>query len=334
MMIWTPTKVYRRNWIKVLPGQMFFGASAHFLCITKLPVNRITMGVMRMKCAWKEYLAILPPRLRADVDILGRDKLKETRLRLGFPPELILHSRSIRLRTVTDAEDIRFVIQTASKYSAWAASTAACGFITAPGGHRIGICGEAVCQEGKMRGIRRPTSLCIRAARQFPELAEGSEKYKGSILIIGPPGSGKTTLLREWIRRRSELGPGSISVVDERGELFPMVEGVSCFDAGFRTDIITGCSKAEGLSCVLRTMTPSCIALDEITSEEDCQALVHSMWSGVDLMATAHAFHAEDLHRRELYRTLTQAQMFQTLVVMDREQNWHTERMRQWISVG
>lgn len=287
-----------------------------------------------MKCAWEEYLAILPPSLRADVDILGRDKLKETRLRLGFPPELILRDRSVRLRTAVSAEDIRFVIQTASKYSAWAASTAAWGFITAPGGHRIGICGEAVSQEGRMRGIRKPVSLNIRAARQFPELAQGSEKYRGSILIIGPPGSGKTTLLREWIRRRSELGPGSVSVVDERGELFPMTDGVSCFDTGSRTDIITGCSKAEGLSCVLRTMTPSCIAVDEITSEEDCRALIHSMWSGVDLMATAHAANAEDLHRRELYRDLTRSQMFHTLVVMDREQNWHTERMRPWISVG
>lgn len=307
---------------------MFFGASAHFLCIFYLKTNRLALGVMQMKCAWEAYLGILPPQLRTDVDILGRDKLKELRLRVGFPAELVLKDQNVRLRGAVQAHDIQYVIQAASKYSAWAAATSSSGYLTAPGGHRIGICGEVVAEGGRMRGIRKPSSLCIRVARQFPELAYGADEFKGSVLIIGPPGSGKTTLLREWVRHRSEKGPGSISVVDERGELFPMIDGVSCFDAGCRTDIISGCSKAEGIACVLRAMTPTCIAVDEITSEEDCEALVHSMWSGVELMATAHAACPEDLYRREIYRKLIGAGMFRTLIVMDPEQHWHTERMR------
>ncbi len=282
-----------------------------------------------MKCAWEAYIAVLPPKLRKEVDILGRDKLKELRLRIGLPPELVLRDRNLRLRDPVGQEDIYYVIQTASKYSAWSAATSEYGYITAQGGHRIGICGETVREGGRMRGIRRPTSLCIRVARQFPAIAEGSEKYPGSVLIIGPPGSGKTTLLREWIRNRSETGPGSIGVVDERGELFPMVEGKSCFDAGPRTDILSGCTKAEGISCMLKTMTPECIAVDEISSREDCESLIGSMWSGVDMLATAHASCCEDLHRRKIYQALLEAGMFQTLVILDRQQCWKAERMIQ-----
>ncbi len=281
-----------------------------------------------MRCAWEQYLAIVPPQMRKDVDLLGRDRLKELRLRIGFPAELVLQEKNISLKGCVQYEDIRCVIQTASKYSAWAADTSRYGYITAPGGHRIGICGEAVTEGGRMRGIRRPSSLCLRVARQFSNIAKGCENFSGSVLIIGPPGSGKTTLLREWIRNRSEAGNESIGVVDERQELFPRIDDVSCFDHGRHTDVLSGCSKAEGLECILKAMTPSCIAVDEITSQEDCDALIQCMWSGVQLLATAHAFSAQDLHKREIYKKLLDAGMFQTLVILDQRQSWHAERMR------
>ena len=39
----------------------------------------------------------------------------------------------------------------------------------------------------------------------------------------------------------------SVCVVDERCELFPFVHGVHCFEPGPRTDILTACSKANGI---------------------------------------------------------------------------------------
>lgn len=287
-----------------------------------------------MRCAWQAYLGILPLWMREDVDALGKDKLRELRLRIGLPPELVLQEKSIMLRRQVRREDLEHVIHTASKYSAWSRNTSAYGFLTAQGGHRIGICGETIVEEGHMRGIRYPTSLCIRTAREFPGIAKGSEDIYGSVLMIGPPGSGKTTLLREWIRVRSRKRDGSICVVDERGELFPSVDGSYCFDIGPRTDILSGCTKVQGIDCVLRTMTPTCIAVDEITSEEDCDALIRSMWSGVDLLATAHASSVEDLQRRKIYCRLMEANLFQTVIVLDKHQNWHTERIRSCILSG
>ena len=112
-----------------------------------------------MICAWNELLKILPTNIRTDVDRLGRDTLQELRLRLGKQPQLVLGRENCWVDyQITDA-DLAFVVSTASKYSPWAASTTTQGYLTAPGGHRIGLCGDAVISDGNMKGIRKLTSL-------------------------------------------------------------------------------------------------------------------------------------------------------------------------------
>lgn len=277
-----------------------------------------------MKCAWKEFLAILPPWCRSDVDTLGRDTLQELRLRLELPPELIRSNGSVKLKRTVKQEDLSYTVNTASRYSPWSAATAAQGYITAPGGHRIGLCGQAVAQNGDMTGLRQVTSLCIRVARDFPGIAGKLQGISGSVLIIGSPGRGKTTLLRDLIRRRSDNGVGSIAVVDERGELFP--SGTD-FVPGSRTDILTGCSKGQGIEMLLRSMGPATIAVDEITSEKDCEALIKAGWCGVSLLATAHASCKEDLYARPVYKSLVKSHLFDTLVTLQPDKSWKAERM-------
>lgn len=275
-----------------------------------------------MNCAWKELLAILPLWCRREVDELGRDTLQELRLRSGMPPELIRSNGSLKLRQAVTSEDLSYVVNTASKYSPWAASTVSQGYITAQGGHRIGVCGQAVVQKDGMTGVRQINSLCIRVARDFPGIARDLQFASGSVLIIGCPGAGKTTLLRDLIRLRSNTEKGSIAVVDERGEIFP-----TGFPTGFRTDVLSGCPKAQGMELLLRTMSPSSIALDEISSEEDCQTLIKAGWCGVRLIATAHASAREDLYARPIYRTLVSSAIFDTLVILRSDKSFKAERM-------
>ncbi len=277
-----------------------------------------------MKCAWSQLLGILPMWMRQEVDRHGRNGLQELRLRNGLPPELICCSKTVTLGENIEPKDISFIINTASQYSPWAAQTMAQGYITAPGGHRIGICGEAIVKEGKMEGIRHPVSVCIRIARDITGLIRNAERLVGSVLIIGPPGSGKTTLLRELIRLRSKQGAGSVGVVDERGEIFPPVAD---FDRGCSTDVLTGCSKAEGLEIILRTMGPGVIAVDEITSDKDCRALIRGAWCGVSLLATAHAASKEDLFSRPVYKPLLMGGIFDTVIILQRDKSWKAERM-------
>ena len=276
-----------------------------------------------MRCAWDALLSILPSRLRQQVDNLGRDTMQELRLRVGQPVELILSGQSRILGIQALEEDITFIVNAASHYSPWAAATSAKGYITAAGGHRIGVAGECVVQGGQVTGIRRATSLCIRVARGFPGIGDKAPK-SGSLLILGPPGAGKTTLLRELIRCRSEAGQ-AVAVVDERGELFP-VGGV--FSPGTRTDVLTGCSKVTGVEMALRTLSPACIAVDEITAQEDCQALLSVGWCGVELLATAHARDAKDLLRRKIYQPLADSGLFETVLILQPDKSWRMERMR------
>ena len=277
-----------------------------------------------MNCAWKELLDVLPEKFRWDTDRLGKEKLQELRLRLGGKPELVLGETWMFLQHTVTREDIMHCINTASRYSPWCASTVSQGFITSLGGHRIGLCGEVVIKNGKAEGIRSVSSLCIRIARDIPGIAAGADDDQSSVLIIGPPGSGKTTLLRDLIRRRSETGRGCVAVVDERGELFP---AGNVFDRGKRTDVLTGCDKGTGIDMVLRTMGPSCIAVDEITSERDCQAMIRAGWCGVSMLATAHASSKMDLYNRTVYQPLVRSGIFETLLMMQRDKSWRKERM-------
>ncbi len=280
-----------------------------------------------MRCAWQAFINLLPLRMREDVDKLGSDALTELRLRRGSRPELVFGACSQWLTETVTGDDIGFVVNTASRYSPWAASSIRRGYISAPGGHRVGLCGEAVINNGDMTGIRDPASLCIRVARDFPGIAKDALTFPNSILIIGRPGSGKTTLLRDLIRQRANSLGGSVGVVDERGELFPTSGDVYCFPTGKRTDILTGCGKAHGTELLLRTMGPQCIAVDEITAEGDCKALLNAGWSGVSLLATAHAQGVRDLYARPVYRPIVESGLFETVLVMQPDKSWRAERI-------
>ena len=273
-----------------------------------------------MKCAWEQLLGILPKWLSYDVDKYGRLQLQEVRLRLGCVPELNLGRTSLWLDRIVTGDDLNFVVNTASRYSPWAAATIQDGYITAAGGHRIGICGEAVIKDGVMVGVRNVNSLCIRVARDYGGISGAAAKLNGSVLLIGPPGVGKTTLLRDLARRIA--AEETIGVVDERGELFP--EGIT---RGRRMDVITGCGKAKGIDLLLRTMGPQCIAVDEITSESDCLALNRAGWCGVRLLATAHAATVDDLRSRPVYRSLVSTHLFDHVLVLRRDKSWQEEKV-------
>ena len=274
-----------------------------------------------MICAWKELLSILPQWLGQEVDKHRDNFPQELRLRLGQPPQLVQKGGAVWFGREVSADDLSFCVNTASRYSPWATQSSAQGYITAPGGHRIGLCGETVVQDGTMTGIRTIRSLCIRIARDFPGIAEKYGTYTGSILIIGPPGSGKTTLLRDLIRQISMRE--TVAVVDERRELFP--EG--CFASGKALDILSGCPKTAGIDVLLRTMGPESIAVDEITAPEDCAALHRAGWCGVRLVATAHAASMADLRSRSLYKPLISGRLFDHILILRRDKTLHEERM-------
>lgn len=279
-----------------------------------------------MKCMSKELLSVLPQRIRNAISKEEPDTLEEIRLRLCRPVIVKKSGALMRLDMMAEPEELSFVINTASRYSPWNVGTMSMGYLTAPGGHRIGVCGEAVLQDGQIKGIRSVTSLCIRVAKELQGVAGGVD-LRDSLLIIGPPGSGKTTMLRDLIRRISQENRGQVCVVDERGEIFPHTGGKPCFSCGDHTDILTGCEKERGTEIALRCMGPDWIAVDEITAKQDCEALVRAGWCGVKILATAHASGIEDLRRREIYRPLLETKLFRSVLILGRDKSAVPERM-------
>ncbi len=273
-----------------------------------------------MRCAWTQLMEILPPRIRDKVDHTGRHALQELRLRINAPPQLVINGSDHWLSDIIKKEDITYILNMASQYSPWRTATIAQGYLTAPGGHRIGICGEAVYKDGAITGIRDVQSVSIRVARDFTGIIRSLSSISGSTLILGAPGWGKTTLLRDLIRKLSDQK--TVCVVDERGELFP--DG---FLRGKKLDILTGCRKAPGIEMLLKTMGPDWIAVDEITSSEDCAALVQAANCGVHLLATAHAASRQDFLRRGIYQPLIQEKVMDTLLILQKDKSYIVERM-------
>lgn len=256
---------------------------------------------------------------------------EEFRLRAGRALSITLPDGEKVLSNglVLSKEDLRTTLEIATQASIHTAmEQVRHGFVTIKGGHRIGLCGTAVLKDEKIYNLRELSSLNIRIARQVTGISEKivrllrAETFMPSVLILAPPGAGKTTLLRDMIRSFSVGVGGSalrVGVADERGELGAVYHGVPQFDLGLHTDVMDGCSKADGLMMLLRGMNPQVMAVDEITAPEDVEALECAAGCGTILLATAHGRGIEDLKRRSLYARLMEKRIFQKVLIIEHE---------------
>ena len=198
------------------------------------------------------------------------------------------------------------------------------GYITLRGGHRAGICGTSVFQNGSVSGIRDVSSINIRVAREVPGCADLllsrlKGMPKGGLLLAGPPSSGKTTMLRD-IARQLACGTRKnickVAIVDERGEIAGTYRGVPQNDIGLCCDVLDGCPKAEGILTAIRTLSPQVIVCDEIGSEDEVRAVEQSLNAGVCVIASIHAGSLEELKRRKQAVSLLETGAFAVAVML------------------
>ena len=169
------------------------------------------------------------------------------------------------------------------------------GFITIKGGHRVGLCGNAVMTDAKITAIKDISALNIRITKELKGVGERvfeSIVRDGEIkntIIVSPPGCGKTTLLRDLTRLISNSTEGlKISLIDERNEIAASYMGEPENDVGIRTDVFSGYMKKDGIIQAVRSMSPSLIIVDEIGGNEDIKSLKMAYNSGVKVIASIH----------------------------------------------
>jgi stage III sporulation protein AA len=205
------------------------------------------------------------------------------------------------------------------------------GYVTIPGGHRVGLSGQvAVWPDGTIR-IREVSGLNFRVARAVrgagerlaPLLANRNGRLC-STLIVSPPGCGKTTLLRDLCRISSEglvsagIRPCQVGVVDERSEIAACYLGVPQHDLGPRVDVLDRCPKARGIIMLLRSMGPGVIATDEIGGEEDARAVATALSGGASVLATCHGEDVDQVRRRPYSSWMLSSGYFDRVVVLSR----------------
>lgn len=195
------------------------------------------------------------------------------------------------------------------------------GFITVKGGHRAGICGTAVIENGNITAVRNVSSINFRIARQINGIAdEICKKVFDSgvcnVMIAGAPSSGKTTVLRDMVRWMSQ-GSLRISIVDERSEIAATYRGISGNDIGFGCDILNGYPKAIGINHAVRCMSPDFIVCDEIGSEEDVQAIERGVNSGVGFVMGIHAANESELYRKHSVSKLIEIGAVDKIVLLE-----------------
>ena len=102
--------------------------------------------------------------------------------------------------------------------------------------------------------------------------------------------------------------------------------GVPQNDIGFRSDVLDGCPKAEGMLMLVRSMAPDIIAVDEIGTMEDIHAILYAMHCGCKILATAHGNSIEEIKAKESFRKLLNAYGFERFVVL--ENRFHVGRVK------
>lgn len=277
----------------------------------------------------KQIMPLLPERYAAQIRDEEFRTLEEIRIRSGHPLRMRYRRGERELMPISEQVVIEEVLERACQRSIYAyTDTIVNGYVTVLGGHRIGLCGSGVWDGGRISHIKEPSSLNIRIAKEWLGCADDAiHALRCSTLILGPPGCGKTTLLRDLIRQLSDKRYQNVGVADERGELSAMCGGQSQLDLGARTDVMVQIPKGHAMMCLLRTMNPQWIAVDEITSPSDIAAMEEIAYCGVQILATAHGTCLEDLYRRPLYQTLLDRKIFHQVLLMDVHKSYRMEAL-------
>ncbi len=260
----------------------------------------------------------LPRRIKSELDRLlasrgtNYNAISEIRLRTFGKSSVYVGGERIQLCTLLDVGELDESVALMCEGSLYSKRDGIKeGYISLANGVRVGICGRARYDEGRLVGISDVTSLVIRVPSitkaEIKPLFDAWSSTERGLLIYSPPGVGKTTALRSLVAHIGALGEQAV-VIDERCEF------VSSDYLTSSVDILRGYRRDVGMEIALRTLSPDVIAVDEIGKLAEAEAMLESLNSGVKVIATAHASSIESLRERPNMRPFFENRVFDTFV--------------------
>lgn len=277
---------------------------------------------------------LLPPAIQSAVQQLPLDRvpqLEEIRLRVGRAVELIQSNESEYLPISLQEEDVDYILGKLSKHSLYMMDEELRrGYVTIEGGHRVGLAGKVILENGQVKAIRDFGSFNIRIAREkkgvgqrwIPHLWQNGRWVH--TLVVGAPQTGKTTLLRDLARivstgEESQRIPSKkLGIVDERSEIAGCKRGIPQLTFGSRVDVLDACPKAEGMMMMIRSMSPDVLVVDELGRKEDEDAMREALHAGITIFTTAHGASLAEVAHRPTLRPFLEERVFTRILELSK----------------
>lgn len=259
------------------------------------------------------------------------EDIEEIRIRVDRPIEITANRTTHYVPYIVTMQDAEQLLEKLGNHSFYTLDEELKrGYITIRGGHRVGLAGRVILENGRVKGIRDVSSFNIRIAREKIGVADPFipllyDTRWHHTMIIGPPQSGKTTFLRDLARiissgdKRRNIPPYKVGIVDERSEIAGCVKGVPQLTFGTRIDVLDACPKAEGMMMLIRSMSPDVLVVDEIGRKEDTEAILEAVHAGIRLIMTTHGETTEELKQRPTLRPIFEQNIFTRFIELSRK---------------